>query len=316
MEYAAIPGLSDRVPRLILGSAAFGQMDDAAIFPLMDAYRAAGGNAIETAHDYGRGRAEEAIGRWLRARGLSGPGRDMLVMTKAAHYESGTLASRLRPELIVGDLTRSRARLGVETVDLLMLHRDDPSQAVGPIVDALDAAVAAGHVRAYGGSNWSSHRVEEANAYAAAQSKRPFVVSSPNLALAVPSEPLWHDVRSVSGDEVELGWFRRTRFPLISWSSQARGYFAGPPPAGDPRVEEIARVYDTPGNRERLRRARELADRLGSTPTRVALAWVIRQPHPTFALIGPRTTDELADSLGALDVPLTEADCAWLNLER
>jgi aryl-alcohol dehydrogenase-like predicted oxidoreductase len=78
----------------------------------------------------------------------------------------------------------------------------------------------------------------------------------------------------------------------------------------------VARVYYSPDNWERLRRAREAAARHGCTPTQIALAWMLHQLFPTFALIGPRTLDELEDCLGALAVTLTPEEVAWLNLER
>jgi aryl-alcohol dehydrogenase-like predicted oxidoreductase len=144
---------------------------------------------------------------------------------------------------------------------------------------------------------------------------RGFVVSSPNLALAVPKEPIWHEVLSVAGDAEARDWYRRTQMPLMPWSSQARGFFAGPFGPNDPRAAEMARVYDDDANHERRRRARELAARLGCSPTQVALAWVLHQPFPTFPLIGPRTVEELGDCVAALDVRLSPEDAAWLNLE-
>ena len=77
----------------------------------------------------------------------------------------------------------------------------------------------------------------------------------------------------------------------------------------------MVRVYYRADNWRRLERARELATRLGCTPTQVALAWVLHQPFPTFALIGPRSLSELDDALGATAVTLSPAEVAWLNLE-
>jgi aryl-alcohol dehydrogenase-like predicted oxidoreductase len=237
-----------------------------------------------------------------------------MLMTKGAQHDRNHVR-RVTPEGITQDLDESLERLGVETIDLYMLHRDDPTRPVGPIVECLHAHAEAGRVRAYGGSNWTHRRLDEVNAYAAAHGLRPFAVSSPNLALAVPKEPLWHEVLSVAGDREALAWYRARQFPLISWSSQARGFFSGrfsPEERGD---ADIVRVYYSEENWERLRRAREAAARHGATPTQIALAWVLRQPFPTFALIGPRSVAELRDCLGALDVRLTPDELAWLNLE-
>ena len=75
------------------------------------------------------------------------------------------------------------------------------------------------------------------------------------------------------------------------------------------------RVYDTPENWQRLDRTRALARELGCTHTQIVLAWVLHQPFPVFALIGPHSRAELEDSLGALDVTLTREQVAWLNLQ-
>src|SRR3712207_8366596 len=72
-----------------------------------------------------------------------------------------------------------------------------------------------------------SQRIAEANAYAEAHGLRPFAVSSPNLALAVPNEPMWVGCVSLAGDEEALAWYARTGMPILAWSSQARGFFSG-----------------------------------------------------------------------------------------
>lgn len=320
MEYAAIPGFSDRVPRLIMGSVAFSTMranDRKAgtadsVARLLDAYVERGGTAIETAHDYARGETEGIIGDWLRARGLR---HEMLMMTKGAQHDQH-LVRRVTPEAITVDLHESLARLGVDTVDFFMLHRDDPATPVASIIDCLNEHMVAGHIRAFGGSNWTHLRIDEAHRYAARHGRQSFAASSPNLALAVPMEPLWHDCLSVSSDAQALDWYCARQFPLISWSSQARGFFSGrfsPDDKGDP---DVVRVYYNDENWERLRRARELASRLACTATQMALAWVLHQPFPTFALIGPRTVEELDDCIGALDIHLSPTDIRWLNLEH
>jgi aryl-alcohol dehydrogenase-like predicted oxidoreductase len=163
-------------------------------------------------------------------------------------------------------------------------------------------------VRAYGGSNWSTERIEAANAYAREHGKHPFVVSSPNVALAVPKEPPWPGCVSIAGDEAARAWYAREQMPVLSWSSGARGFFAGR--ADD---KEVARVYDTPENHARLARARELAERKGATTPQVALAWVLHQPFPTFALIGPMTVAELEENLGAAELELSDDEVRFLG---
>ena len=309
MLYGSIPAVGDRISRLVLGSAGLvsTQLDQETT--LLDTFVAAGGTALDTARSYGD--SEAAIGSWLKRRGRHD---DLTIITKGVHpITHGT--PRVTPAAIESDLAQSLATLGVDRIDLLLLHRDDPTQPVGPIMETLNTAVVKGQIRGAGASNWSTARIDEANAYAAQHGLAGFVAGSPNLALAVSSEPMWPDCISVAGDAAALAWYRERQYPLLSWSSQASGFFSGrfaPDTVTDPHV---ARVYYRPDNWERLRRARELAASRGCTPTQVALAWVLHQPFPTFALIGPRTLPELEDCLGAVDVELTDAEGAWLNLE-
>lgn len=70
--------------------------------------------------------------------------------------------------------------------------------------------------------------------------------------------------------------------------------------------------WDAPDNRARRDRAEELAEKKGCTPINIAAAYVINQPFPSFAIIGPRAIQETATSLPALDVELTAEEVAWL----
>jgi aryl-alcohol dehydrogenase-like predicted oxidoreductase len=80
-------------------------------------------------------------------------------------------------------------------------------------------------------------------------------------------------------------------------------------------INNVIRTYYSDANRERYRRADELAELKGCTLRQVALAWVLHSPLDVFALIGPANVSELDDCLGALDVELTPDELAWLNLE-
>lgn len=313
MFYAAIPSVGDRVSRLVLGSMIISPEHREVAFALLDAFVAAGGTAVDTARSYAHGTSEQTLAEWLRSRDSRGR---IQIITKGAH-PSREEPRRVNPAAITFDIDESLKALGTARIDLYLLHRDDPSVPVEPIIDCLNQHAAAGKMRAFGASNWTTRRIDEANAYARLRGLQGFTASSPNLALAVTNEPMWPGCVSVAGDPAALAWYRERQFPLLSWSSQASGFFSGRyAPENVAQVDpNVARVYDRPDNWERLRRSREVAARYGRTATQVALAWVLHQPIPTFALIGPRTLDELNDCLGALEVPLTSEDLAWLNLE-
>jgi len=77
----------------------------------------------------------------------------------------------------------------------------------------------------------------------------------------------------------------------------------------------MVRVWYNAGNFERLARASALGIQKGVSANTIALAYVLCQPFPTFALIGPRTQEETRTSIGALEIALTQEELQWLNLE-
>jgi aryl-alcohol dehydrogenase-like predicted oxidoreductase len=318
MRYGSIPGVGDRVSRLVLGSMAFSLEPEGFDITcrLLDRFTSAGGTTVDTARIYARGTSESAFGKWLENAGRRA---DMVVLGKGAHHNSETLERRVTPAAIHEDVETSLREMHLETIDIYILHKDDPCMEVGPIVEALNEEADAGRIKVFGGSSWTTERLAEANAYAAEHDLLPFTVSSPNLALAVPNEPMWIGCISIAGDSEAQAWYQQTRMPVFAWSAQARGFFSG---RFNPELTEgattdaqnVIRTYYSKGNWERYRRADELAELKGCTLRQVALAWVLHSPLEVFALIGPASVAELDDCLGALDVELTSDEVAWLNL--
>lgn len=312
MDYGRLEGLHKPVSRLVLGCGRFRPEHASAAETMLDAFVAAGGTALDTAHVYGReGASERAVGAWLARRRNR---ERMVLITKGAHPDA-QWRPRVTPEVIGSELSESLERLQTDHVDVYLLHRDDPEAAVGPIVECLNSHVAAGRIRVFGVSNWSPARIEIANAYARDQRLQGFAASSPHLALAVGREPAHLGYSIISGDPPALDAYRRTGLPLMAWSAQANGFFSERATSDDPETRRRFRRYDAADNWERRRRACELAARLNCTPTQVALAWVLRQPMEVYAIIGPGSVAHLQESLGAQAVSLSAADLAWLNLE-
>jgi aryl-alcohol dehydrogenase-like predicted oxidoreductase len=320
MRYGSIPGVGDRVSRLVLGSMIFSTQPAAfeTTCRLLDRFVAAGGTTVDTARVYAGGTSEAAFGQWLER---SGRRNDVVVLGKGVHHDSQTLERRVTPAAIHEDVDTSLREMKLETIDIYILHKDDPEAPVGPIVEALNQEAQGGRIRVFGGSSWSHQRLTEANAYAAERGLMPFTVSSPNLALAVPNEPMWVGCISIADDAEALAWYQQTRMPVFAWSAQARGFFSGryrPDliEGATTDAQNVIRTYYSDANWERYRRADELAELKGCNLRQLALAWVLHSPLEVFALIGPQTVAELDDCLGALDVELTPEEVAWLNLER
>ena len=319
MQYGSIAGLAQPVSRLVQGGTMFGgTLDDAASAEVLDAVLALGCTMIDTAHVYGGGTSERAIGKWL----ARGPRERVLILSKGAHPDAK--GPRVTPAAIASDLRESLERLQTDYIDLYLLHRDDPRLPVGPLVEALNEHLAAGRVRAIGVSNWSSARITAANTYAALHGLTPLAASSPHYGLAEQHEAPWTDAYTLTGtgQAAERDWYVRTQTPVLAWSSLASGFFSGRYHAD--RLHEmvsgtdemIKRVYCSPANFSRLDRARALAAERGVSVAQVALAYSLSQPLNLFALVGAVSGAEYADSAAALDLALTPAELEWLDLRR
>ncbi|KIL41495.1 aldo/keto reductase [Gordoniibacillus kamchatkensis] len=307
MQFIDIAGAGKPVSRLIKGSDYFRHDNYETVARNLDAYLAIGGNTVDTAHIYSGGQSEEVLGKYLSETG----NRDKIViLTKGAHHDRN--GPRVDKASIDSDLRTSLERLQTGFIELYALHRDNPDVPVGPIIDALNEHIEAGRIGAIGASNWTWQRLEEANEYAAKHGLVGFSFSSPNLSLAKANEPFW--AGCVSADAETCRWHERTGMPLLSWSSQARGFFTGrfTPDVRD--NADLVRVFYSDDNWERYRRAERLAAEKGVTTIQIALAYVLNQPFPAAALIGAQNPEELRSCEEGEQIKLSRAELDWLDL--
>jgi predicted dehydrogenase/aryl-alcohol dehydrogenase-like predicted oxidoreductase len=301
MPYGQLPGITKPVSRLVMGVDNQRDLTHASV--MFDDFVEQGGNCFDTAWLYGHGQLERLVGAWMASRDV----RDQVVIIgKGAH------TPHCDPESLRGQLAESLDRLRTDHVDLYLMHRDNLDVPVGEFVDAMEEERAAGRVRAYGVSNWTLDRVEQATEYARRTGRAGFAALSNHFSLAEAYAVPWEGCVHVT-DPASRDWLRSHDLPLLPWSSQARGFFTGRARPDDRSDAELVRCYYSDDNFARLARAEELAAALGVPATAVALAYVLHQPFPTFPLIGPRTLAETHGSLRALDVELTREQVEWLS---
>jgi predicted dehydrogenase/aryl-alcohol dehydrogenase-like predicted oxidoreductase len=304
MKFGHVPGVDLPISRLVMGVDNQRTITHGSV--MFDDFIERGGNAFDTAYVYAGGQCEKVLGQWVKTRGIR---KDVVIIGKGAHTPN------CNPQDLTKQLLISLERLQTDYLDLYFMHRDNLEAPVGEFVDVLNEHLKAGRVRAFGGSNWTLDRVEAANEYAKSKGLTGFAAVSNNLSLARMIEPPWAGCLSAS-DAASRAWLARRQMPLFSWSSQARGFFIeGKADPNDRSDKELVRCWYSEDNFRRLERAKELARRRGVRPINVALAYVLCQPFPTFALIGPRTLAETRTSMPALDLTLTPDEVKWLNLE-
>lgn len=295
---------------IILGSSDYLKLDQMEkVEKMFSAYVKAGGNTFDTARHYRE--SEAVIGKWLKGKNRS----DYKIITKGCHpVREAPHTPRVTPSAIREDLEMSLKMLETDYVDVLLLHRDDNSVSVGPLMETMNELVEEGKITCFGVSNWTLERIKEAMDYCEAHHLYPLTFNSPNFSLATVNKARWEN--SITADEEMIQWHDQNNFPLISWSAQAEGFFAHRFTEEDvnrPELKEFVEVYFNDLNWKRLEICDALAKEKNMKSVQIALAYVLQQSFPSFATIGPEEEWQLADSLEALTITLTEEELTMLR---
>jgi predicted dehydrogenase/aryl-alcohol dehydrogenase-like predicted oxidoreductase len=303
MKYGQLAGVDKLVSRLVMGVDNQSTWSHASV--MFDDFFEQGGNCFDSAYIYGMGRCEVVLGQWIKNRGIR---EQVVILDKGAH------TPHCNPQALNSQFLESLERLQTDYVDVYMMHRDNPAIPVGEFVTVLNEHKNAGRMHAFGVSNWSIERIQEANAWAAEHGLSGFSAISNNFSLARMIDPVWAGCISAS-DAASRVWLTETQMPIMPWSSQARGFFTGRAHPDDHSDAELVRCWYSADNFQRLERVNQMAQTRGVLPINIALAYVLNQPFPTFPLIGPRLLSETRTSLPALTVELSPEEVRWLNLE-
>ncbi len=306
-----LPGTALDVSPLCLGGNRLGgELDQDQSFALLDAFVAAGGNFVDTAHVYAdwlpgveRSCSERTIGRWLGAHGA-----EVVVATKIGHPVLGQPGStRLDRASLRQDVAEARENLRLDRLPLVYLHRDDPAREAAEILGALEELRAEGAILHYGASNWTAARLREATGAARANGWDGFRANQAEWSLAARN-PGTAAADLFAMDAGMIGWHRDTGVAAIPYSAQAQGYFdklaagqvAGP----------AARNYDSAANRARGERLAALAARHGVSPTQAMLALFRLAGFPVVPVVGCRNAEQIEASFHGAELVLSEDEAA------
>lgn len=290
--------------------------DRTEIFYLLDELWEMGLNMYDCAAHYG----EPGIGEYLAGRGRR---RDAIIVTKCAHPNG--YRNRVTPFDMESDLHDSLAKLKTDHIDIYLLHRDDSQVPVSVVMETMNRFCREGKISAFGASNWTVERIQEANDYAAANGLIPFTVNSPNYGLAHQiADPWGGGCTTLTGPENESSrkWHLDNHMPVLAYSSLGRGFFSGRFKSNEPdKAEEVLdmpakRGYYCPENMERLARAERLARKYNCTVAGIALSWMFHQKLDVFPILSGSSAQRYQEALRAADIPLTEREVAWLDLRE
>jgi aryl-alcohol dehydrogenase-like predicted oxidoreductase len=312
MDQRRLGATGVEVTRVILGCGNFGGVGSAPAFfgqgeseeeafALMDAAWELGVRTFDTADAYGGGRSEAWIGRWLAARG-----HRPVLATKVFNSVTGDPSDRgLGRERILRQIEGSLERLGVERVDLYLIHAPDPDTPLAETLGAFDELVRAGKVGAIGASNVDRAYLEEALATSEREGLVRFEWVQNSYSL-LDREP----------EEGVLEFCRDHGIGFTPFGPLAGGWLTGkygrgrPYPAGSRmtlRPEPYLRFDDERIYRGLERLAAAAAER-GVDMATLAFAWLFSSPDVTAVVVGPRRPEHLEPTRRALDLPLSGAE--------
>ncbi len=299
MKMHTLAGSNLTVSPLSMGTANFGlQITQEQAFAQMDRYAEMGGNFLDTAHVYSdwipgeRSRSEKIIGRWMKSRRPD----NVVICTKGGHFcPDMPHISRVTPEDIRRDLEESLDFLQTDCIDLYMLHRDHPTLPVDEIMDCLDEFVRSGRVRCLACSNWTPQRIEQANRYARACGKSPFIVNELMWSMATINRAgIPDDYVIMDEDALRLG--QESGMSFMCYSSLAHGYFTRRY-AGLPLSDSLHLTYDNPRNEQLFAQLQNLPDR--AAVTRESLHFFSRQGVTAIPIVSFSSLEQLEECMSA-----------------
>ena len=305
MEYRTLGNTGVKVSPLCLGAmmfGAWGNTDQEDSVRIIHRALDAGINFIDTADVYSRGGSEEVVGK-----ALAGGRRDNVVLATKVHGRMGDDPNEFgnSRRWIVREVENSLRRLGTDWIDLYQIHRPEADTDIDETLGALSDLVRTGKVRYIGSSTFPASQIVEAQWVAERRGRERFICEQPPYSVLV---------RAIENDV--LPTCRRYGMGVIPWSPLAGGWLSGRYRVGQDlpasrRAEMIPSRYDMslPGNQRKLEAADALADlaqEAGITLIELALAFVIRHPAVTAAIIGPRTIDHLESQLTSADIVLSD----------
>jgi aryl-alcohol dehydrogenase-like predicted oxidoreductase len=311
MEYRTLGSSGCKVSTLCLGAMTFGEpdaksmmhkiaADEASAHAMMDRALDAGVNFVDTADVYGNdGLSERVMGRWFEKTGK----RDQVVLATKFRFKmwdgpNGSGASRYR---IVRTVEESLRRLKTDRIDLYQIHMQDLDTPEEETLRALDDCVRAGKVVYLGCSNYAAYRLTDSLWLSKSLGLERFVSLQAQYSLVV---------RELEREHVPL--CERFGLGILPWSPLASGFLSGkyrkdaPPPAGSrmDKMKDWLKGFDKERNWRVLSTVEAVARELSTTPTAVALRWLVQKPAVSSVIMGVRTMQQLEDNLKAGELRL------------
>jgi len=300
MEYVRLGRSGLRVSRLCLGTMNFGvDTDEEHSHLIMDRALDLGINFFDTANVYGwklgEGVTEKIIGRWL-AKG--GGRREKVVIATKVYNPMGNWPNEARLSIlhIKRACEDSLRRMQTDYIDLYQMHHIDRDCPWEEVWQAMEQLYREGKILYVGSSNFGGWHIAQAQEIA---KQRHF--------MGLVSEQSLYNLTARTIELEVIPACQAYGIGIIPWSPLAGGLLGGVLQG----VAEGRRASDyiqkrVEQMRDKLEAWEDLCRELGESPANVALAWLLHQPAVTAPIIGPRTIQQLDETMRCLEIKLSE----------
>lgn len=260
-------------------------------------------NFIDTADAYSKGESEEIVGKALKGR------RDNVVLASKAHWPMGTdpnMQGNSR-RWLTRAVEDSLRRLQTDYLDLYLVHRPAPDTDIDETLSVLTDLMAAGKIRAIGGSTFPASDIVEAQ----------WVADRRGLARMRAEQPPYSMLdRSIEREVLPVS--QRYGMGVMVWSPLAKGMLSGRYRKDQAlpdtlRAKYFAKLLSDTTRLEAVERLVAVADQAGLSLMHMAIAFAITHPAVTSAILGPRTMEHLDGLLAGADMRLTDETLAQID---
>lgn len=264
-------------------------------------------NFFDTANHYNYGDSERITGKALKAYAR----RDEIVVATKVGLAMGDGRPNdrgLSRKHVFDQIDQSLARLGMDYVDILYVHRLDPDTGFEEMLDALEAVIQSGKVRYVAASSMWAWQFAKLREMQKARGYQQFIAMQNFFNLAYREE-----------EREMMPYCASEGVGVVPWSPIARGFLAGNRPKDGQTTKRGAtdgRSHDYFGSAQDytiLSRVEKVAAKLGVKPAQVAYAWVLSKPYVTSPIVGVTRLGQLEEAIGALDVKLDAASIRSLE---
>ena len=312
MHYRTLGETDLQVSVLCFGGNVFGwTADENTSFRLLDHWIAMGFNFIDTANSYSRwvpgnkgGESETIIGKWLKR---TGKRHEVILATKVGS-DVGTGKRSLSKAHIFEQIELSLKRLQTDYVDLYLSHYDDLSTPIEETLEAYQQLIQQGKVRYIGASNFSLERLQTSLQISVQH----------HLPRYICVQPLYNLYDRESFETTYRDFCIQAHVGVMTYYSLASGFLSGKYRTVEDvqksaRGEQVIKKYLNARGLKILHALDQVAREMKATPAQVALAWLIKQPAVTTAIVSATNVYQLTEIMQSVQIALAPEQLQMLN---